>query len=781
MNPSLVLRHGASAVMLLAAGALPLSAQIASTAPAPSSDQVVQLPSFEVSGTAANAYRPTDSLSVNRIAGSIMDSPLTVNVLTGEFLGDIGANSMFDATRYMSGISPGRAAGTGGVEDRTDYRGFESFGKTIDNFSGVLLPIGNGFMAQFDPAFIDRIELVMGPDTILAPTGSPGGSANIITKSPKFAPENTVTLEAGNYNAQKVVLDSTGPIGGHWAYRVIGSFQDTKTYMPGYVHQANAAAMLEYDFTETAKLSLKYFVEKWALLGAPAANADNGEIVSSPDTVGGAEISNSPQPGFVYNGWEGNAPWNSRYDTMSTAELNFQSALGSHVTMRLASDILWDNYNNHIAFPKNAPAETWNPSTGQQISVAPVNLASIPINLTYAQQQSRQIQLQNDYAGNFHPGPISLQPVVGWATQQGMFPRIFQVTSSALPAADFIGNPSGYYNPAEPPLTAFNSFSSNHPSHASLVQGYALLRAGFLHDRVFLTGGVSRTWATVNDYSFKGIYIPGDGQVGAAPTAANYLQEFTFQSTGTAAAPTQPDYHDTHMLGVLVKPLPNVSLYVSDSTNAGIASATPLWQSGTQIEYGLKAEFFQQRLQFSFAHYQISESNVSANNPLFSTGLSTLPNILLDEKNHGVEFNLVGGVTPNLSVIASFTEMHLRDPFGRRLVNVPDTLANLFLNYRFRTGPIQGLNVFAGANYVGNVSGETVTGLTPLGVPEQPGFYIKPYAVYNAGLGYLAGRFHFNLNVDNVLNSQFWWEPAGRISVAPYPGIGVRLTTTIRL
>jgi outer membrane receptor protein involved in Fe transport len=758
----------------------------AAPAAAPSSDDVVKLPQFEVSETEANSYRPTDALSVNRTAGSIMDAPLTVNVLTSQFMSDIGATSMFDATRYMAGISAGRAAGTAGVEDRTDYRGFESFGKTIDNFSGVILPIGNGYMAQFDPSFIDRVELVMGPDSILAPTGSPGGSANIITKSPQFKPQTLVTAEVGNFNAQKLMVDNTGAIGDskHWAYRVIGSFQDTKSYMPGEVHQANAGAELEYDFDNGAKVTLKYFMEKWQILGSIAANADNGNVIYAPNTLNGATLSNNPQPGFSYNGWGLNAAWNTRSDTMQTAEANFQTPLGSHVTTRLAADVMYDNYNDHIAFPKTAPAEIWDPATGRAIGFTAATLfnpASVPINYTYAEQQTRQIQVQNDYAGQFKVGGVSIQPVVGWATQQGEVPRIYQVTGT-LPTGSLVGNPTGYYNPAQPPITDLTSFSSNHPDEATLASAYALARVGLLHDHVFLTGGASRTWATVNDYSFKGVYIPGDGQVGAAPGTANYLQDFTFQNTGSALAPTQKDYHDTHLLGVLVKPVDFLSIYASNSTNAGIASATPLWQAGTQYEFGVKTEFFDQRLQVSADHFQITEANVSANNPLFSTGQSTVPNLLLDETNHGYEVNVQGGLTENLSIIASFTEMHLRDAFGRRLVNVPDTTANLFLNYRFGLNSfLRNVNVFGGVNYEGNVAGETVTGFTSLGVPELPGFYLKPYEVFNVGAGYGWGPFHYNLNIDNLLNSKFWWEPAGRISVAPYPGIGVRLTVSYRL
>jgi iron complex outermembrane receptor protein len=245
-------------------------------------------------------------------------------------------------------------------------------------------------------------------------------------------------------------------------------------------------------------------------------------------------------------------------------------------------------------------------------------------------------------------------------------------------------------------------------------------------------------------------------------------------------APTQSSKHDTYLAGALIKVLPNVSLYGSLSTNAGITANNPLWQSGKQYEFGLKSEFFNQRLQFSFAHFQIAQSNVSTPNPLFNTGQSPVAFLLNDETSHGFEFNVVGGITEDLSVIASLTDQHLRDPLGRRIRNVPDQMSNLLLNYHFRAGALSGLSVFAGVHHMGNVAGETVSALTPLGVPEQPGFYLKPWTVLNVGSCYVWGRYRVNLNLDNALNSHFWWQPASRISVSPYPGATVRLTTAVQ-
>lgn len=754
--------------------------QTASPATEATLGPTIQLPQFTVTGTPVDPYRPSDALSVNRVVGTILDSPFSVNVVTPELINDMGANAAFDVTRYFSGISPGRGTGAGGIMDRQDFRGFESFSKTIDDFSSFLIPYGSGFQANFDPAFVERAELVMGPDSILSPTGTPGGSVNLITKSPQFSPSTVVTAEVGNYNAQKFTLDTTGPLGNgkHWAYRLIGSIQDTDTYVPGSLRQYNGSAQLEYAFSPTAKITFKYFGEQWKLQGAIANANDNGEVVYTPDTVLGNELGNAPQPGFSYKGWNGNAAWSDRLDRVNIGEMEFTAALGQYVNMRIGAQILFDNESQLAAYPKSAPSETFDPATGLVTAVSSLDPTNLAIVGLYTHAENRDFQFQQDFAANFHPGPVSIQPVVGWASQAGLQSKNYVVTDPNLPSVNLYNN-SGYYSPPVPPPSAFTTFSQNVPENAHLFQAYGVVRVGFFQDHAFLLGGVSRIWATVNDYSLKGVYVPGVGQIGAAPGTVNYLQDFTFENTGNAIAPTQKDYHDTYSGGILVKPLKNVSVYGSTSTNAGIAGNNPLWQAGKQYEFGLKSVFFDQRLQFSAAHFQISQSNISTQNPLFNTGASTTSILLLNEVNHGVEFNLAGGITRNLSVIAGYTNMKLRDPLGRRIRNVPDNMVNLLLNYHFTNGALKNLSVFAGAMHEGNVAGETESGVTKLGVPDQPGFYLKPWTVVNAGASYVWGRYRFNLNVDNVLDSKFWWQPASRISVSPYPGLTVRFATSV--
>jgi iron complex outermembrane receptor protein len=728
-------------------------------------DEVLGLPQFSVSGTKADPYRPVEAVSATRIRGFLLDTPLSINVVTRELMDDLDVNSMYEATRYFSGVSNGRGTGPGGIMDRQNFRGFESFTKTIDNFSSQLIPTNSGFVAVFEPQFIERAEVVLGPDAILSPTGSPGGSMNIITKSPQFQHSGDLIVTLGNYNAGKVALDSTGPLGDgkHWAYRVIGDYQDGRTYVPGSIRQWDVSPQLTYRFSDTAEFTLKYFGVQWELTGAMANANDNGWEVTDPGSIRGATIAGTPPPssGFTYNGWNGNTTWSHTFDRLNIVSGQFTAALADRVNMRLGVEALFDNNIGDSGFPSASPTETFDPATGQVIGLSSPNPAALPEVARYNHAISRDVQLQNDYATDFHPGEISIQPVVGWAFQQAA--NNSDTRQFTLPPANLF---AGVYDPPKPLLSTYDP-SAKLKSNAWQGQVYTLTKAGFYGDRVLLTGGVSRTWVDSNTYTYNISNL-------SAPPALLTLSGF----------------QDTDLGAILFKPVENVSFYYAFSANAALTTFNkqPLWQQGRQHEFGVKSEFFHQRLAFTAAHFQIAQTNLVTPNPAYNVDPAhNAPNTLSDQANRGLEFNLVGGLTRNLSVIASFTAMKLRDPFGRRIRNVPDQMANLLLDYRFPDGALKNFSVFAGVVHVGNTAGEnaqndptTGVAVTPQGVPTQVGYYISAWTVYNAGVSYRRGRCRFNLNVDNLLNSKFAWQPASRLSVSPYPGATVRLTTDIK-
>lgn len=724
-------------------------------APVKAGEEVVSLSVFTVSTDRPDPYRTTDSLSAARIRGAIIDTPATINVLTSQFFEDIGAHSIFDATQYVSGIGNGRLAGPNGILDRQTIRGFENDGRTIDNFS-------SGFQANLNPLLIDRVEIVKGPNAILSPTGAPGGSLNVLTKSPLFKQQSTVAVELGSYFAQRLLFDTTGPLPGNprAAFRVIGSFQDAKTYVPGKLKQWDINPQFTYRLSDRSQVSLKYTYSDWESSGA--ASNPGTVWIAGPDVTDGATVPNTPPPGFRYRANNGVPEWAARQDKVHRFAGEFTTELSPNLSMRLGAEKLYDYFKidgGQAAFP-NINAAHYEPATGRYTPnlawarnaagtfVSSPSPQYDPTNVARTAQLNpswtEDMQIQNDYAGRFTVGAVTLQPIVGGVYQRAKNNN-YNRTAALAPVNLFAPD----NNPARP--AAYN-LSTSAASRTTQKQLYTAVRSGFLADRLLLTGGASRVWLETK--------------------ATNRLTNVVSPLKGSK---------DSYLGGVLAKPAKNMAVYYSYSTNAALVSFnnTPLFREGKQHEVGAKTELFDQRLSISGAWFKITQTNLVTPNPLFlSDPVRNPQNTLSDQNNKGYEFDVVGGLTKELSVVASYTRMKLREPRGRRLRNIPDELANLLLRFQFPKGRLQGVGVFAGVNHVGNAAGESATGLTALGELQQVSFFVPSRTIWNVGGSYVRQNWRFNLNVDNVLDKKTPWQSSGRNSLSPFPGINPRLTTT---
>lgn len=757
-------RHALISALLALSSVGSVLAQQTAPTPAAKDEEIVTLPMFSVSSTHANSYRATDSLSAARIRGELIDTATTINVITREFLDDIGANSMFDATQYVSGIGNGRLGGSNGILDRQTIRGFESDGRTIDNLK-------TGFQANLNPTLYERVEIVKGPNAILAPTGAPGGSLNVITKSPQFTPKNTVTLQVGNIYAQKFMFDSTGPVPGNtkMAYRLIGGYQDAETYVPGRLKQWDLNPQLTYKFSDRSALTLKYSYISWDSSGA--ASNPGTVWIAGPEVTDGMIIPDNPPPGFARRGYNGVPAWAHRYDWVHRGAAEYTLALTDRINMRLAGQYIYDHMSldgGQASYP-NINANHINPFTGfytpnqkwaknsSGVFVPTTELeydpTKVAVNANINPNWTHNAQIQQDFAGKFEIGKISLQPVAGWTYERNIGRGINK--TAPLPAINLFA-PND--NPVHPADSAYTNIGTNNRSVATTKQVYAAMRSGFLADRLFLSGGVARIWndSTVTDLR-NGNTTPG------APLRG---------------------HRDTYLGGLLVKVTKNAAVYYSYSSNAQLASFNnqPIWREGKQHEFGVKTEFFDQRLSISGSHFQIVQTNLSTPNPLFLVDPVNNPaQILSSQTNHGFEFDVVGGITKEFTILASYTTMHTRDQLNRRPRNIPDLTANALLKYDWHSGDLKGAGVFLGVTHTGTAAGEIPpgSGITPLGVISQVSFYVPARTILNAGASYAWKQYRFNLNVENLANKKTVWQGSGRNSLSPFPSTTVRLTTTI--
>jgi len=150
----------------------------AQQSPDQSDEEIVRLSPFSVQESAdTGRYQAVQASSGSRVRMDLMDSTQSISVLTNEFLSDIGTSQLLDAVKYVAGIGVSNSTDT---MDIMNIRGFQNWEMvTVDGF-------GQTSYINLDPVIIERIEIVKGPNAIIAPQGLPGGLVNNVTKRPRI-------------------------------------------------------------------------------------------------------------------------------------------------------------------------------------------------------------------------------------------------------------------------------------------------------------------------------------------------------------------------------------------------------------------------------------------------------------------------------------------------------------------------------------------------------------------------------------------------------------------
>ncbi|HWL15337.1 MAG TPA: TonB-dependent receptor plug domain-containing protein [Opitutus sp.] len=720
-----------------------------------SDDEVVTLPQFTVSSDAADRYRAADAVSAVRVRAPLLDTPNSITVLTRDIIEDLAPTRIFDVTRYAAGVQEGRGIQ---FQDRMILRGFESNGqRVVDNF---LQPDDADNVAE---VVIDRIEISKGPNAILSPAGGPGGAVNVITKSPLYRRQNSVTALVGMFDAQKLSVDFNDTLASNdrVAWRLVGSIQDTRRYWADDARlRAKALApMFSYKISERTQLTVK-------LIGATQWIFREPLLIIDP-RVGPDTKDPYLAPGLSRKSRNGIQPWS--HTAVDTADLFvlLTSSLNDHISLRVAANgryYFTDSVQEFLTLPglnntRYQPLTgeftqdyVWSMVNGQPVSTySPLfNPGNIPVRGDAQWTRLKYGNLQTDLAARYQFGAVSSQTVGGFALSRRT--SVNKVKSGTLPGID-LSRPDLR---AEPVWDA--NLYANNVGNFTNWQLYVSERLGFFNDRLQATGGILH-------YDTK---------------------TYARNAISAANAPSiLDDAKEVWMASALFKVLPNASVYYSHSTNSSpvIANNRPLWRDGVQDEVGFKTEFFNQRLSFNGAYFEISQSNVTTPNPERQTNPAAPEQIVQDLSNHGYELELIGGLTNNLSAIATFSQLKMRDALGRRVRAVADRNAALLLNYRFTEGAPKGLALSFGVSYSGSRAGDAPPAYTIANQVAQVSFYLKPYYVTNFSASYTWQKYVFRLYVDNVLDDNGYIQQAGgRVSgtgITTAPGINVKFATTL--
>ena len=187
----------------------------------------------------------TDSAGATKTSTPLIQTPASVSVVTHQQIVDQNAQSVSQALRY----TPGVVAEQRGInEDLLEYlysRGFQAStfldGLPIAPPTSTGTGVGFNFMTR-DPYFLDRIESIRGPLSVLYGQVPPGGFFNLVSKQPTDTPYHEVFVQTGSYGRAQGGFDFSGPLTDdkQWLYRLTGVGLNTGT-QTDYVDQQRVA------------------------------------------------------------------------------------------------------------------------------------------------------------------------------------------------------------------------------------------------------------------------------------------------------------------------------------------------------------------------------------------------------------------------------------------------------------------------------------------------------------------------------------------------------------
>jgi catecholate siderophore receptor len=709
----------------------------------------VQLPPISVEGSPAGGtgeYQSTQP-TLPKLTEPLLDTPQTIEAVPRQLMDDQGVTTLRDALRNVPGISiaAGEFASQG---DSLTIRGFTARG---DIYLDGMRDFGSYYR---DPFFLEDVQVLKGPASILFGRGSTGGVVEQDSKLPSLTPLIAGSASLGSDMTRRLTADVNEPVpslGPNAAFRINLVLNDSAVARRDITENSRfgIAPTLALGLGTPTRLTLSYLHQSeydipdygvpWLYQGV----AGQGAGLARP-----ADVTQSNYYGFEHGNY---LRTNADIPTVKF-EHDFSDALSFRDQLRFA------HYTRQFNITE---PQIDMPGTSTPLLVAPgtpLDTLSVTRNELYGTSLETSLDNQSDLTARFRTGFITHALVAGI--------EVGRETSD--------------------PVRDSTLFSPTLSSMTSLVAP----DPGQLYNATtYLASRTKTTADTEAIYALDTLTLNEQWQVMAGLRLDRFhagFQQVVFNNplTGTGAASTSLSHTDemASWRGALIyKPLPNGSIYFDAGTSfdpsaeqlsltAATGSLAP--EKNKSYELGTKWDLMHEGLSLTAAVYQTEQSNVrevDPNNPLFDI-------LVGNAEAKGFEIGAIGRITERWQVTGGYAytfSMVTQSPqndLGQRLANVPMYTANLWTTYML---PWK-ITVGGGIDYVSSRYGAT-TPTTAGGVnfwKEVPGYWtLEAMARYP-----LNEHTNLQLNLYNLTNNKYYDEvhPAHVI-----PGAGTSALFTV--
>lgn len=655
------------------------------------SEIVISAPRPETSGT--GSYTSPAVTVAGKTPLALREIPNSVSVLTRQQMDDMNLVTTWDAFTQITGV---QAIANDALQGQYYARG-----NALDvRFDGApsLFPLSGN--QQFDLAIYDRIEVQRGPTGVLQGSGSFAGTVNLVKKRPTDTFAGSVLGTVGSWNNKRVEADLSGPFNTDKTVRgrLVASVLDKEWFVNRFTDKKQVLyGVVEADLTRATTLRAsiaRQHDESPGFSGLPTYS--NGVLLN-------VDRSFNPNPLWNRSIWD-----NTEFAVDVEHRFDNQWVGKAHLSRREAGFFFKDSYL----------------LTGITLATGTGN---------YTRREFDYDYVADDVDVNFS-GPFTLL---------GRTHNLLLGANSSRYTSDGKG-----VNRNQTGMTAVldvnNVLFRDPPAVPEITVPYK-------------TGSASKT-------SQKGIYGQARFSVTDPLTlvlggrVTDYANESrtTEPAVPTAWAPgAKSDGKFTPYAGAVYDLSKQVSVYASYSdifvpqTQKKVDGSVLDPRVGKQLEAGVKGEYFDGKLNTSFALFNIKDVNRSYADPANPGFFLALGEV----ESKGWETEVSGSPAPGWNLTAGYTYLTTRNTVNSTAASVGQPISywypmhtlKLWSNYRFNGGSLDGLNLGFGVNG----QSETASGTsTPTVVARAQ----SAYAVVAAQLGY---KFSKNLSGSLTVNNLF--------------------------
>lgn len=196
-------------------------------------DAVIDLTPFEVKESGEDKWNASSTLLGNRTNQELIDLPMSVEVLTKNFLDDIGVFNMEDAAMFVAGVSASPRLESRNDNGRITFRGLSGSGNTSRNFFQWGVPS--------DTYNVERFDFGKGSNSLMFGDSTPGGQVTTTTKRARFTNFGETMGLYDNFGSYRLQFDINRRITKQLGVRLNAVNREDKSWVKNSYQRFRAA------------------------------------------------------------------------------------------------------------------------------------------------------------------------------------------------------------------------------------------------------------------------------------------------------------------------------------------------------------------------------------------------------------------------------------------------------------------------------------------------------------------------------------------------------------